>query len=300
GKTTFINLLTGKLVPDAGRVAFAGSDVTRLPTSARVRAGMSRTFQVTNIFPRLSTEVNVAVPLLAMAGRALHPLRRLDSIRDVHQAALRLLGEVGLEGRAQAPAAELSHGDRRLLEIALALATSPRLLLLDEPTAGIGSGERERVLGRVRQLAAGGKLTIVLIEHDMEIVFGLASRIVVLHQGKVIADGPPQAIREDARVRDIYLGEANLSDSVQVSPLSAAGAALSAPSAAPSPEGPPLAAAGAPLSAPGAAISAAGAPLLEVDRLNAGYGLAHVLHDVSFSVARGEMVALLGRNGAGK
>src|SRR5262245_17220822 len=227
GKTTFINLLTGKLVPDAGRVAFAGSDVTRLPTSARVRAGMSRTFQVTNIFPRLSTEENVAVPLLAMAGRALHPLRRFDSLRDVHQAALGLLGEVGLEGRAQAPAAELSHGDRRLLEIALALATSPRLLLLDEPTAGMGSGERERVLGRVRQLAASSKLTIVLIEHDMEIVFGLASRIVVLHQGKVIADGPPQAIREDARVRDIYLGEANLGDSVHVSPLSGASAALS-------------------------------------------------------------------------
>ncbi len=206
GKTTLINLLTGKLLPDAGQVTFAGVDVTRLPTSARVRAGMSRTFQVTNIFPRLSTGENVAVPLLGLAGQALNPLRRIDKLQDVHQAVVRLLGEVGLEGRDLIPAAQLSHGDRRLLEIAMALATSPRLLLFDEPTAGMGSGERERVLGQIRRLAAGGKLTILLIEHDMELVFGLAGRIVVLHQGKVIADAPPQAIREDARVRDIYLG----------------------------------------------------------------------------------------------
>jgi branched-chain amino acid transport system ATP-binding protein len=265
GKTTFINLLTGKLAPDAGQIDFAGADVTHLPTSARVRAGMARTFQVTNIFPRLSTEENVTVPLLALAGQALHPFRRLESLRDAHQAAMRLLGEVGLEGRGNVPAAELSHGDRRLLEIALALATSPRLLLFDEPTAGMGSGERDRVLDQIRRLAASGKLTILLIEHDMEVVFGLAGRIVVLHQGRVIADGPPRAIREDVLVRDIYLGEENLGESTDVAPR-----------------------------------SSPGEPLLEVDRLNAGYGLAHVLHDVSFSVGRGEIVALLGRNGAGK
>jgi branched-chain amino acid transport system ATP-binding protein len=261
GKTTFINLLTGKLSPDAGRIAFAGADVTHLSASARVRAGMARTFQVTNVFPLLSAEQNVAVPVLARAGKSLESHRRLDSMQDVHESVRKLLATVGLADRAAQAAAALSHGDRRLLEIALALASEPRLLLLDEPTAGMGSGERERVLAQIRDLAA--RVTILLVEHDMEVVFGLAGRIVVLHQGRVLADGAPQAIRDDARVREIYLGEASV-----------------APAALPAP--------------------AAGAPLLEVEHLDAGYGLAHVLHDVSFSVARGEILALLGRNGVGK
>ncbi len=266
GKTTLINLLTGKLLPDAGQVLLDGADVTRLPPSARVRAGMARTFQVTNIFPQLTAEQNVVVPLLAKEGRALVALRALDGMPDVHESARRMLADVGLSERADRPAAELSHGDRRLLEIALALATAPRLLLLDEPTAGMGSGERDRVLAEIRRLADGGRLTILLVEHDMDVVFGMATRIVVLHQGKVLADGAPQQIREDARVREIYLGQ---------------------PTAAPVATAPPRPAAGA-------------EPLLEVERLNAGYGLAHVLHDVSFRIARGEVVALLGRNGVGK
>ena len=265
GKTTLINLLTGKLLPDDGEVLLDGADVTRLPPSARVRAGMARTFQVTNIFPQLTAEQNVAVPLLAKAGRALVALRALDRMPDVHDGARRMLADVGLADRAQRPAAELSHGDRRLLEIALALATGPRLLLLDEPTAGMGSGERDRVLAQIRRLAEGGRLTILLVEHDMDVVFGMATRIVVLHQGKVLADGAPQQIREDARVREIYLGQD-----------AAGGVAAATPRAV------------------------AGEPLLEVTRLNAGYGLAHVLHDVTFTIARGEVVALLGRNGVGK
>src|SRR5256885_13135648 len=207
GKTTLINLLTGKLVPDDGQVLLDGADVTRLPPSARVRAGMARTFQVTNIFPQLTAEQNVAVPLLAKAGRALVALSALDRMPDVQEGARRMLADVGLSDRATRPAAELSHGDRRLLEIALALATAPRLLLLDEPTAGMGSGERDRVLAEIRRLAEGGRLTILLVEHDMDVVFGMATRIVVLHQGKVLADGAPQQIREDARVREIYLGQ---------------------------------------------------------------------------------------------
>ena len=266
GKTTLINLLTGKLVPDDGQVLLDGADVTRLPPSARVRAGMARTFQVTNIFPQLTAEQNVAVPLLAKAGRALVALSALDRMPDVQESARRMLADVGLSDRATRPAAELSHGDRRLLEIALALATGPRLLLLDEPTAGMGSGERDRVLAEIRRLADGGRLTILLVEHDMDVVFGMATRIVVLHQGKVLADGAPQQIREDARVREIYLGQ----------PTGAAAAS------------PPQRAA------------VAAEPLLEVERLNAGYGLAHVLHEVSFRIARGEMVALLGRDVAGR
>jgi branched-chain amino acid transport system ATP-binding protein len=264
GKTTLINLISGKLCPDSGYVVFDGLDVTPLAASGRVRAGMARTFQVTNIFPQLTAQENVAVPLLARRGRALVALRALDAMGDLHEEARRMLADVGLAHRATRPAAELSHGDRRLLEIALALATAPRLLLLDEPTAGMGSGERDRVLSQIRHLAEGGRLTIVLVEHDMDVVFGMATRIIVLHQGKVVADGPPERIREDARVREIYLGQA----------AAEAAATVRAPAAAEA--------------------------LLEVDRLNAGYGLAHVLHDVSFRIARGEIVALLGRNGVGK
>ncbi len=264
GKTTFINLLSGKLVPDEGRVVFAGADVTRLPPSARVRVGMARTFQITNVFPLLSVEENVAVPVLARAGLALEPRRRVDAFDDAHAQVRRLLETVGLAARASDAAGALSHGDRRLLEIAMALASEPRLLLLDEPTAGMGAAERDRVLAQVRALAARSSLTILLVEHDMEVVFGLAARIVVLHQGRVIADGAPQQIRDDRRVREIYLGDADVV--------------------------PP----------PGEAAAQTGAPLLEVRHLDAGYGLAHVLHDVSFTVARGEIVALLGRNGVGK
>jgi branched-chain amino acid transport system ATP-binding protein len=261
GKTTFINLLTGKLTPDAGRILFAGADVTRLSTSARVRAGMARTFQVTNIFPLLTLEENVAVPVLSRAGKLLDPRRRLHALPAVREAVRNLLGAVGLLERAGLAAAVLSHGDRRLLEVALALACEPRLLLLDEPTAGMGSGERDRMLAQIRALAA--RVTILLVEHDMEVVFGLASRVVVLHQGKVLADGAPETIRENARVREIYLGDADV-----------APAAVAAP--------------------------AAGEKVLEVEHLDSGYDLSHVLHEVTFAIARGEIVALLGRNGVGK
>jgi branched-chain amino acid transport system ATP-binding protein len=216
------------------------------------------------VFPRLTVEENVSVPVLARAGDALQPWRRLDAMEDLRPRVRKLLDTVGLGRRATEHAAVLSHGERRLLEIALALASEPRMLLLDEPTAGMGAGERDRVLDQVRALAARGGLTILLVEHDMEVVFGFASRIVVLHQGRVVADGAPQQIKDDARVREIYLGDANVAPEVARSAVEA------------------------------------GAPLLHVERLDAGYGLAHVLHQVGFTVARGEIVALLGRNGVGK
>jgi branched-chain amino acid transport system ATP-binding protein len=254
GKTTFINLLAGKMTPDRGRITFAGADVTRLPASARVRAGIARTFQVTNVFPRLTVEQNVAVPVLARAGQSQQPWRRLESDEGLRAQVRHLLEIVGLANRGTDDAAALSHGDRRLLEIALALACDPRLLLLDEPTAGMGAGERDRVLAQVRSLAARKSLTLLLIEHDMEVVFGLAGRIVVLHQGRLIADGAPQEIRADPHVREIYLGDAT------VAPLPARKDTEGAP------------------------------PLLRVEHLDAGYALAHVLHDVSFTVARVEAV----------
>jgi branched-chain amino acid transport system ATP-binding protein len=270
GKTTLINLLTGRLAADRGRVLFAGRDVTGWPASARVRAGMGRAFQVTNVFPRLTALENVSIPVLAAAGLAPRPFARVEARADVRAEAERLLGEVGLAERAGATAGQLSHGDQRLLELALALATRPRLLFLDEPTAGMAPGERERVLGRIRRLADQGGLTLLLVEHDMDVVFGMASRIVVMHQGRVLADGQPEAIRADRRVQEVYLGET---------------AAPVAEHAA---------------RARGAATPPAGEPLLEVAGLSAGNGLSRVLQGVSFGVARGEVVALLGRNGVGK
>src|SRR5207249_11996390 len=174
------------------------------------------------------------VPVLARAGRSLDPRHRLDAVSGLQSTIQRLLDTVGLTARRGDPAGLLSHGDRRLLEIALALASEPRLLLLDEPTAGMGAGERERVLAQIRALAAQRSLTIVLVEHDMEVVFGLATRIVVLHQGRVLADGTPQQIRDDARVREIYLGEGTVA------------------------------------ATPSAPVEA-GAPLLRVEHLDAGY-----------------------------
>jgi branched-chain amino acid transport system ATP-binding protein len=281
GKTTLINLLTGRLAADRGRVLFEGRDVTGRPASARVRAGMGRAFQVTNVFPRLTALENVSIPVLAAAGLASQPFARVEARADVRAEAGRLLAEVGLADRAGATAGELSHGDQRLLEIALALATGPRLLFLDEPTAGMAPGERERVLARIRRLAEQGGLTLLLVEHDMDVVFGMASRIVVMHQGKVLADGEPEAIRADRRVQEVYLGET-------AAPVAERAAAQAERSAPESPRRAEIAA------------TPVAAPLLEVADLSAGYGLSRVLQGVTFAVARGEVVALLGRNGVGK
>ncbi len=267
GKTTLINLLTGRLAADRGQVLLAGADVTRWLASARVRAGMGRAFQVTSVFPRLPVEANVAIPVVSAAGLAFRPVRRLDRLTEVHGEVRRLLDEVGLGARAEDLAGELSHGDQRLLELALALATQPRLIFLDEPTAGMAPGERERVLAEIRRLAGAGGLTFLLVEHDMDVVFGMASRIVVMHQGQVIAEGTPEEIRRDSRVQEVYLGDREAERRT---------------------------------AAPAPATGRTDGALLEVAALEAGYGLSRVLQDVGFTVERGEVVALLGRNGVGK
>ncbi|MBI5069423.1 MAG: ABC transporter ATP-binding protein [Deltaproteobacteria bacterium] len=206
GKSTFINLLTGHLPVQAGQVLFRGRDVTGLAVHQRVRLGMGRSFQIANVFPGLTVLENVLIPALALAGRAGRPLSRISGEREAREQAQGVLSRVGLGAEAERPASALSHGDRRLLEVAVALASRPALLFLDEPTAGMNPVERTRLLEGIRALSAGGQTTFVLVEHDMDVVFALSARVVVLHRGELLCDGPPERVRADARVREVYLG----------------------------------------------------------------------------------------------
>ncbi|HSL79263.1 MAG TPA: ABC transporter ATP-binding protein [Pseudolabrys sp.] len=205
GKTTLIAQLSGQLTPDSGRIQFAGNDITALPMPARSALGLARSFQVTSLFLDLSVLDNVALAVQAHAGHSFHfwrDARRQPDLRDPARAALT---RVGLKVRENLPASALSHGEHRQLELAMALASKPRMLLLDEPMAGLGPEESARMVAMLRELKK--ELTILLVEHDMEAVFALADRITVLVYGRVIASGHPEEIRGDSQVRDAYLGE---------------------------------------------------------------------------------------------
>jgi branched-chain amino acid transport system ATP-binding protein len=205
GKTTLINQVSGTLAPDSGRVVFAGLDVTRLPMPRRVRAGLARTFQVTSVLPGFSALENVALAAQAREGSSFRFFRPAASEARLNHAAQAALNAVGLGDRAAVPAGALSHGEKRQLELATALATRPRLLLLDEPLAGAGPEETDRLIALLRRLKSD--YAILLVEHDMRAVFALADRISVLVYGRVIATGDPAAIRANAEVRAAYLGE---------------------------------------------------------------------------------------------
>jgi branched-chain amino acid transport system ATP-binding protein len=207
GKTTLINAVTGLVRADGGRVVLAGEDITRLPTHTRVRRGISRSFQITSVFRQLTVLENVLVPVLARGGRSARPLRALDADADARAEAEELLDAVGLRDAAGRVAGELSHGDQRLVEVAMALAPRPRLCLLDEPAAGANPAERQQIIGLVRRLADEWSTTFVVVEHDMDVVFSISQWIVVLARGTVLAEGPPEAIRADRDVQEVYLGE---------------------------------------------------------------------------------------------
>jgi branched-chain amino acid transport system ATP-binding protein len=205
GKTTLIGQLTGEIAPDAGSIRFDGRDITALPVHTRSRLGLARSFQITSLFLDFTVLDNVALAVQAHAGHSFHfwrDARRDPALRDPARAALQ---RVGLESRADLIVSNLSHGEHRQLEIAMALATKPRMLLLDEPMAGMGPEESARMVKLLRELKR--ELTILLIEHDMEAVFALADKITVLVYGRVIASGEPAAIRVNPEVRRAYLGE---------------------------------------------------------------------------------------------
>ena len=205
GKTTLIGLLAGELTPEDGNIRFEGRDVTRMPVHNRSQLGLARSFQITSLFPDFTALDNVALAVQAHAGHSFRFWQ--DAYREaaLREPAREALDRVGLAPRADTRVDKLSHGEHRQLEIAVALATKPRLLLLDEPMAGLGSDESARMVAMLRQLKGG--LTMLLIEHDMETVFALADRITVLVYGRIIASGDPAAVRADAAVREAYLGE---------------------------------------------------------------------------------------------
>jgi branched-chain amino acid transport system ATP-binding protein len=206
GKTTLIAQLSGQLTPDAGRIRFAGHDISALPVHRRSHLGLARSFQITSLFLDLGVLDNVALAVQAHAGHSFHFWRDARSERQLREPARAALARVGLEARANLPASALSHGEHRQLELAMALAGNPRMLLLDEPMAGLGPEESARMVTMLRELKK--ELTILLVEHDMEAVFALADRITVLVYGRVIASGAPADIRANQQVRDAYLGEA--------------------------------------------------------------------------------------------
>jgi len=205
GKTTFVNLVSGALASDEGRILLGGADVTTLSQERRVKRGLVRTFQITALFRGLAVLENVAMAVSERMGTAWHMLRPAGARRAVMDEAYALLERMGLAEEALKPVREVAYGRQRLIEITVALGLQPRVLLLDEPAAGVPSGETGRIIEMVESLPAD--LALLIIEHDMDLVFRLARRITVLMRGSVLTEGTPAEIAADPRVREVYLGE---------------------------------------------------------------------------------------------
>jgi branched-chain amino acid transport system ATP-binding protein len=205
GKTTLINQISGLVAPDSGTILFAGRDITALPTHARAELGLARSFQVSSILPGFSALENVALAVQSRAGSSFRILGRAAAEAALNGPAMAALADVGLAERAHIPAGELAHGEKRALELAIALAMQPKVLLLDEPMAGTGREETARLVEVLRRLK--GRFSVVLVEHDMTAVFALADRISVLIYGRILASGTPARVRADPRVVAAYLGD---------------------------------------------------------------------------------------------
>ncbi len=205
GKTTLFNAITGTYVPSKGRVFFKGKDVTGSQPEQLVRRGMGRSFQITSTFSRLTAFQNIRMGILSKRGVRFNMFRYVDAMKDITRETDELLRRINLYDVRDVPAGILSYGRQRSLEISMALATDPDLVMLDEPSAGMSKEETHYAVELIRKLTEGK--TVVIIEHDMDVVFSLADRITVLHQGTILASGPPKEIRENQAVKDAYLGE---------------------------------------------------------------------------------------------
>jgi branched-chain amino acid transport system ATP-binding protein len=199
--------MTGLLAPDSGEVLFNGERISGVPPYRVIRKGIGRSFQITNIFQRMTVFENVQTALFAKHGKSRNPFARSRAFPEIAGEALHILGMVGLADRHETSASVLSHGDQKRLEIAISLASRPTLLLLDEPTAGMSRFESRETVALLRKISSEQGLTLVFTEHDMDIVFGISEKIVVLQQGTVIADGTPAEIKANPQVRKAYLGE---------------------------------------------------------------------------------------------
>jgi ABC-type branched-subunit amino acid transport system ATPase component len=265
GKTTFFNMLTGLMPSESGTLTFRGRDITNMPAHKRIDAGLARSFQIVSVFTNLTVFETVRVAAQAHSPYRSSIWRNAYQLPGVCEKAWTLLATVGLVARAGELCSNLAHGEQRLLEIAVALATDPELLLLDEPLAGLGDVDRERIGLLIRKLSRSH--AVLLIEHDIDRVLSLSDRITVLHQGHVIAEGEPSAIANDPKVLEAYLGRHGIRRSQP---------------------------------APTEAVAATRPPLLTLAGVDAGYSTSRILHGIDLEVRQGEVVALLGRNGVGK
>ena len=204
GKTTLINVITGRLAASTGKVFFEGKDVTGKPVHERVRLGICRTFQITSLFMGLTAFENVRIAKQTHAGKNLRVFNPRGGLKKVNQETEAILERLGLSDVARVPANNLAHGDQRVLEVGLALAGDPKVLLLDEPAAGMSPAETDQISVLIKELSQD--LAVILVEHDMEVVMSISDTITVLHQGGVIAEGPPAEISQNPQVKDAYLG----------------------------------------------------------------------------------------------
>ena len=267
GKTTFFNMVTGLVPRDAGQILFKGRDIGKLSPDKRVKAGLGRSFQILSVFKNLTVFENVRVAVQARSGHSFNLWRNAYSYEPDNDRTWEILEAMGLSEHADKSACDLPHGEQRLLEIAITLATDPDVLLLDEPLAGLGHEDRERISALIQRLS--GRHTILLIEHDIDRVLAISGQITILHQGRVIAEGAPQAVINQPEVVTAYLGRK--------------------PGSEPEPEI---------VTRPSPRATAA--PLLTLQDVVAGYEGSSVLRGVNLEVGEGEIVALLGRNGVGK
>ena len=208
GKTTYFNLISGQLRLSEGRIALNGEDISRLSPASRARRGLGRAFQLTNLFPNLTVRENVRLVLQARAGRGFDLFSMAESHRDLVEAADAVLARMQLSGFAERPAAILSHGNQRKLEVALLIALEPEIFMFDEPTAGMSVDEVPTVLELIAELKSDRTKTILLVEHKMDVIRALADRIVVLHQGRLVAEGDPREVIASPIVQEAYLGKA--------------------------------------------------------------------------------------------
>jgi branched-chain amino acid transport system ATP-binding protein len=206
GKTSLVNLISGHLTPDSGRIVFEGSDITSTTVQQRIKAGIARSFQIVNLFDGLSVFDNVALAIFSREGKAVRIAALADHDRDVRREALDVLEQFGLAGKSGAPAGGLAQGERKLLDVAVAYALRPKLLFLDEPTSGVSTRDKTQIMDTVASVVRAGAVTAVIIEHDMDVVFRYSDRIVMMHEGRFLAQGTPDEIKANSDVANILLG----------------------------------------------------------------------------------------------